>query len=154
MAAKVRSAHCSCGALIIHWYDVSNASSVGKNLRCFASRLRIITTVLRCWGFIASFSFVGLVTCLRVDILPVEMIEGILSHLLGALLTVCQCCTPFEVPLYGHSVVPESPCKFHFRAVLQKDCAIGLGVCFIHILLQLLVTNAESNRGTWKTIKP
>ena len=85
--------------------------------------------------------------------MAVEMVEGILSHLLGALLAVCQCCTPFEVLLYGHSVVPEFLCKYHFRAVLQKDGAVGLGVCFVHILLSLMVTNAESNRGTWKTIK-
>ena len=73
--------------------------------------------------------------CLGGDILAVEMVEGILSHLLGALLAVCQCCTPFEVLLYGHSVVPEFLCKYHFRAVLQKDGAVGLGVCFVHILL-------------------
>lgn len=82
------------------------------------------------------------------------MFEGILSHLLGALLTVCHCCSPFEIFLYGHSGVAEFLSQYLFRAVLQKDGAIGLGVCFIHILLHLLVTNAESNRGTWKTIKP
>ena len=65
--------------------------------------------------------------------MPVKMVEGILSHLLGAVLTVCHCCSPFEVFLYGHSVVTEFLSQYLFRAVLQKDGAVGLGVCFVHI---------------------